>query len=265
MDVPGPRWELALGNRVVEVRGGEVLVLDCHFILLSGSEVLDALIGFEMIFDKVDLALGVDPLECVRAVSVHVSVAVRSASIREEDGHLVHGLGGVLPEIKDHVWICQVGGWVSLLAVDKVREFNRIIDEEHWGVVTDHIIVALLGVELDGESSWISLSVRGASLACDSRKSEEKRGLLTHFVEEVCSGVFGDIISNLKDTVSSRALGVHHSLWNSLSIEVSKFVNEMEVLEKDWASGASSHGVLVVVNRATSRGGQNFLFHILKI
>ena len=58
---------------------------------------------------------------------------------------------------------------------------------------------------------------------------------------------------------------MHDSLGDSLSVEVSEFVDQVEVLEQDWASWSGSHGVLVVVDGITSGSGQNFTFHIFWI
>ena len=49
--------------------------------MLGRGEVFDSLISFEMIFDEMDFTLGVDPLEGVRAVAVHVSVTIWSSSV----------------------------------------------------------------------------------------------------------------------------------------------------------------------------------------
>ena len=86
-----------------------ILVLEEHSIIFLSSEVLDSLISFEMIFDKVNLTLVVNPLESVRAESVHESVSIWRASVREKNGDLVKSLWGVRPEIEDGVWITQVG------------------------------------------------------------------------------------------------------------------------------------------------------------
>ena len=133
----------------------------------------------------------------------------------------------------------------------EIWEFHWIIDEKDWGVVSDHVVVTLLGVELDSKSSWVSNSVWRSSLTSDGGESKEAWGLLTNLIQESGLGVFGHISGNFENTVGSGSLGVDNSLWNSFSVEVGKFVNEGEVLEKDWSSWASSHGVLVVVNWVT--------------
>ena len=55
-----------------------------------------------------------------------------------------------------------------------------------------------------------------------------------------------DIVGNFKVSVSSSSLSVYNSLGNSLSVEMSKFVNEVKILEDDRAIRSDSHAVLVV-------------------
>ena len=157
----------------------------------------------------------------------------------------------MLPEVEDVVWFLLVGHGVPLLAVDEVRELHRVVDEEHGGVVANHIVVALLSVELNCEASGVSHCIGGASLTGDGREPEETGGLLSDGVEESSLGKFGYILGNLEDSVGCGSLGVHDSLGDSLSVETSEFVNEIEVLEQDGASGAGSHRVLVIVHRVS--------------
>lgn len=109
-----------------------------------------------MILDVVNFALLIDPFVGVRAVSVHVSVTIGGSTVREENSDLMKGVWCVSPEVPNHVGVAQVSLRVSLLAVNEVWELNRVLDEEDWSVVSNHIVVTLLSVELDGESSWIS-------------------------------------------------------------------------------------------------------------
>ena len=52
--------------------------------------------------------------------------------------------------------------------------------------------------------------------------------------------------------MSSGALSVNNSLWNTLTSEMSKLVEEVEVLSEDRTSWASSHRVLVVIDGVTT-------------
>ena len=216
-------------------------VLKGHLILLFSGKVLDSLVGFEMIFDVMDFSLVVNPLEGMGGISIHESVSVWSSSIREQNSDLMKSLWRVLPEVKDHVRVSQVGGWISLLAVDEIWEFHWVIDEEDWSIVSNHIVVALFGVEFDGESSWVSDGVRSSSLTGDGGESEEQWGLLADFVEEGSLGEWSDILGNLENSMGSGTLGMDNSLWDSLSVEVSKLVNQVEVLEQNWSVWASGH------------------------
>ena len=57
-----------------------------------------------------------------------------------------------------------------------------------------------------------------------------------------------DIVGDLNIAVCASTLSVDDSLGDSLTGEVSELVEEVEVLGKDGATGASSHRVLVVVD-----------------
>lgn len=185
LNLHGPGGRVALGNVVKEVSGGVVTVLTSDSVGLGTGEVLDAGISLEVPLDVEGLAGLVHPLEGVRAVSVHVSVAVGGASVRHEDGELVDGLGSQGEEVPEHVRALEVGLGVTLLGVDEIRELRGVSDEEDWGVVASHIPVAFLGVELAGETSGISLSVGGTLLASDGGETKEHGGSLADGVKEL--------------------------------------------------------------------------------
>lgn len=186
LDKPVPGGGASVQQGLVQVTGGEILVLHSLLGGFGVSEVLDPLCGLEVVLNQECLSFSIDPLEGMRAVAIHVTVPVRGASVREQDHDLVLGLRRVAPEVKGGVWVLNAGLGVTLLRVDEVRELNRILDEEHRGVVTDHVVIALLGVEFNGESSRIAVAVIGAALACDGGEPNENRGLFADLVEESC-------------------------------------------------------------------------------
>ncbi len=71
----------------------------------------------------------------------------------------------------EHVGILEIGLRVSLLSVDEVREFCGILDEEDWGVVEDPVPVALLGLELDGETTRVTSGIGRAGLSSYGRET----------------------------------------------------------------------------------------------
>ena len=81
LNVEGPRWEVSFIDGVVEITGREVLVFQRHFVLLFSSKVFDALISFEMIFDKMNFTFVIHPFEGMGGVSIHEPVAIRSTAI----------------------------------------------------------------------------------------------------------------------------------------------------------------------------------------
>ena len=83
-----------------------------------------------------------------------------------------------------HVGVVSVSNGVSLLGVDEVGELDGILDKEHGSVVTDHVVVTVLGVEFDGKSSGVSIAVICTALSGNGGESEEDGGLLADLVEE---------------------------------------------------------------------------------
>ena len=99
----------------------------------------------------------------------------------------MESLWGEGPEVPGILGGLVTGLWVSFLGMEEVRELDWISDEEDWSVVADHIVVSLLGVELDGKSSWISLAVVSTTLASNGGEAEEAWSSLTNSIKEVCS------------------------------------------------------------------------------
>jgi hypothetical protein len=114
----------------------------------------------------------------VAAKAVHVAIAVRNATIRKQDGDLVQRFGRMRPEVPHHLRAFQVALRQALLGVDKVREFQRITNEEHRRVVANDVPVAFLGVELQGETTRVALGVGRAALTAYGGEAQEGRGLL---------------------------------------------------------------------------------------
>jgi hypothetical protein len=263
LDIPCPWGEVTLLNVLEQILLRKVLICGWHCSWFFGGKILDALVSFEVIFDIMNFALLVNPLVSVRAVSIQVSIAIRSTAIREEDSNLMKSISGVSPEVPNHVGISKVSLRISLLRMQKVRELNRILNKEHRGVISNHIVVALLSVELNSESSGISNAISRSSFTCNSWESQEQRGSLSDRIQELSLSKFSNIVSHLEVAVSTGSLGVDDSLGDSLSVKLGELVNQVEVLEEDGSSGASGDRVLVVVDRHASACCQSFSFHLI--
>jgi hypothetical protein len=114
------------------------------------------------------LSLLIDPLVCVRTETIHKSESIWSSSVREQNGNLMQSLWTETPEVPSHVRVLNTSFRVSLLAVNEVGELNRILDEKDWSVVSNHIEISLLSVELNCETSRISFSVSRTELTSNS-------------------------------------------------------------------------------------------------
>lgn len=132
--------------------------------------------------------------------------------------------------------------------MDEIWELDGISDEEDWGVVSNHVPVSFLGVELDGVTSGVSGGISRSLLTSDSGETEENWGCFTDLTEEFGFGVFADIVGGFEEAVSSGALGMDDSFGDSLSVEVGELVNEVDVIEGDGSVFAGGDGVLVIVD-----------------
>ena len=60
----------------------------------------------------------------------------------------------------------------------KSGNFERVPDEEDRGVVPHQVVVAVLGIELEGEAAGVAHRIGGAPATGDRGEAEEGLGLL---------------------------------------------------------------------------------------
>lgn len=66
------------------------------------------------------------------------------------------------------------------------------------------------------------------------------------------------MLSSLTEfTMSTSALCMDNTLRNTLSVKVSEFINQMEVLKQDGTPRTSSDAGLIIVDRITVRSSQD--------
>jgi len=212
------------GDGLIEVAGGVVGVGALQRLGFLRGQVLDALLGLEVILDPVAVPGFVVPEEGVAAVPVHVPVRLGRPAIGEEDGHLMHRFGGQGEKIPEHVGVFEVRGRIALLGVDEVRELERVADEEHRGVVARHVVITVFGIELDGEPARVALGIGRAPLAPHRREAHEHLGAPADRGEELGLGVLGDVGRDLEIAVGAGPLGVDHPLGDPLPVEVGQLV-----------------------------------------
>src|SRR5699024_1610202 len=125
---------------------------------------------------------------------------------------------------------------------------------EGRGVVTDDVVVALLGVEAECETVDITPGVRGALLTGDGGETDTHRGDLTR-LEQISLGVLGHILGDVQLTEGTMTLGVGDTLRNVLTVEVGELLKEMDVIENVRALRAGGYGDVLGGNRCAAVAG----------
>ena len=146
------------------------------------------------------------------------------------------GLGVQRHEIPERV-VCRlrlrdlpVG--LGLAGVDDVGELDAVLNEEHRDVVADQVEVALVGVELDRETSGVAHGISGPARAEDGREPAEDLSLLALLSQEAGLGDRGGGAVGLEYAVRRCAAGVHDALRDALVVEVRDLLPQVEVLEQ---------------------------------
>ena len=236
LDIHSPGRKVSLGYALVQVLTGEVGISASGSQRLLYSEVLDTLVGLVGVLHKEGLSLGIDPLEGVRTVPVHVTVTLRSASVRVHNGHGMDRLWVMTEEIPLSVRVEYVLHWVWLQRMEEIRCHHWVPKEEHREIDSNHVVVAFLSVELQGKAPDVSEQVGAAAWANRSGHPGEERRSLADLVEELGFAEGSHVSSNFEVAVDSVTLGMGCSLRNPLSVEFLDLVQEIEVLEKSWST-----------------------------
>jgi hypothetical protein len=108
------------------------------------GDILNALLRAEMEFHPSVFIALFDETVGVAAEAVHVPEALRDAALAHHDGDLVERLGQQGPEVPIVVGGAQTRAQVALDRMIKVREAQRISEEEDGRVIAHHVPIAFL-------------------------------------------------------------------------------------------------------------------------
>jgi hypothetical protein len=100
-----------------------------------------------------------------------------------------------------------------------VREFDRVLYEEDWYVVSNNIPIAFFCIKLDSKTTDISNCVSTATVALDGGKPQKDRGLSRGICQHRRKGNVLRAFEERKFSKSSRSSGMNNSLRNTLMIE----------------------------------------------
>src|SRR5688572_11114639 len=117
---------------------------------------------------------------------------------------------------------------LRLDGVHQIRELHRILDEEDRHVVADQIPVTLIGIELDGESTYVAGRVLRSTLTGNGRKTDEYRRDFASGVEQRGARIALERAIRLEETMRTRATRVNNALGDALVIEVGNLLAQDE-------------------------------------
>jgi hypothetical protein len=117
--------------------------------------------------------------------------------ITEEHETGVVTLWGVRQQIEDSVVIWKKVPWVTGLRSDYVWALDGIAAEKDREVKTDDVIVALHGIELDGEATGVASFIRVFTANRNRRETDEDGSLFAYAGEEVGFLKEGSVSTNL--------------------------------------------------------------------
>jgi len=129
---------------------------------------------------------------------------------------------------------------MALLRVDEMGKLGRVSEEEVWRVISHEIPVTLVGAELDGEPARVASAVVRAGLATHGAKPDGNGAFPSLRAEEVGYRQVGDGTGALENSMCPRALSVHDTLGDALTIKVGKNIDQVEILQQEWPVFATS-------------------------
>ena len=186
---------------------------------------------------------------------VHVAITRRNAAIAHDNRHLVQRFGQRGPEIPVIDSAAQIGARIAFHGVVEVGEFERVAQEEHRRVVADHVPIAFFGVELNGKTANVALSVSRAALAGNGREAGKQIRFLADLREDFRLRITRNVVGYGKAAVGAATLGMHAALRDHLAVEVRELLEEPHILQQLRAAWASRHHILVMGDRATGVRG----------
>ena len=83
---------------------------------------------------------------------------------------------------------------ITLDSVVEIDKLLRVTKEEDRRVIAYQIPVALLGVKLHCEASYISLSIGSATLSCYGREAHKEFTLIAYLAKELSLGILRYIV-----------------------------------------------------------------------
>ena len=206
-------------------------------------------------------ALVVDKPEGMDAKPLHRRKAARKRPVAHDPHQHVSRFRGQRDEVPERIMRRgRLGNLIvrlGLHGMDEVRKLDRILNEEDGDVVADEIPDALVRVEFDREPR----TSRGVSADPRDPATVEKRTktgvCFEGSPEQFRLGEMGQVLVDLEIAVRRGPARVDDPLRDSLVVEVSDLLAEVEILKQRRPALPSLERVLIVPDRQTLIGGKH--------
>ncbi len=109
---------------------------------------------------------------------------------------------------------------LGLRRMHEIGKLHRVLDEEHGDVIAHEIPVALVRIELHGESAHVASGIRGTPLAQHRRKANEDRRLFADLRQQRRSRECRQGGGAFEVAVRRRPSRVHDALGDALMVEM---------------------------------------------
>lgn len=164
-------------------------------------------------------------------ISIHIEITIWSTTIAEKNRYLVRTFRNLWKEIPKHIWILTVSLRISLLSMNKIWKLSRITNKENWSIVSCHIPITLFSVKFNSKTTWISFWIGWSLFTTYSRETGKNRSSFTYLFKRFCFSILSYIMSTFKITMSTASFCMYNSFWDTFSIKMSKFINQMKILK----------------------------------
>lgn len=126
----------------------------------------------------------------------------------------------------------------------EVLKFQGVAQEKDGRVVPNQVVVAFAGIELQRKTARIAPCIRTTTFARHGGEPDQNVRFRTR-LEHRRLGVGTNIVGHLEMPERSGTLGVRLPLGDTFAIEVGHLLDEVMVMQQNWAIGSNGQRVFV--------------------
>ena len=130
------------------------------------------------------------------------------------------------------------------------RKLDGILDEEDRYVVADNVLIAFLGIKLDGEPSDVVCEIKRFFAFGYCREPDKCQRPLASALKKVSACIFRKRFVVLEIAMRAITPRMDDPLGNPFVVKVEDLFPEVKVFKKRWTARTDFQRVLIVRNRS---------------